>query len=92
MVERAAAAKNAGVSGYHASRAAVEAAARAAGDDIDAPIVDVWTFGTDMDEREAPAPVTLTSMPTTDDDLGLFARLKAALPKLLRKAVPGQAL
>ena len=80
MVERAASAANAGIEGYHADQAAVQDASRAPGNEPDAPIVDIWTFG--AHEKSGQRSGDGEAHVADAKERGLWGRLKAALPKL----------
>jgi hypothetical protein len=81
-IERAAAARAAGIEGYHPDLASAKAASVdgvGAVDEQDEPIADIWTFGSDQDMRSFVIPATCTS----HRDAKLFKRLEAALPTLI---------
>ena len=78
MMERAAAAQNAGIEGFHFSMESVHQQASGSDDSWDAPIVDIWTFGTSGTGDGTSG----THGTHTRDDAHLFQRLLAALPRL----------
>ena len=83
-VERAAAARAAGIEGYHPDFASIKAASvdgLGGSAEDEEPIYDIWTFGKDQDMR------TFIIPPTTSRDAKLFKRLKAALPTLSLKTL-----
>ena len=77
VIERAAAARAAGIEGYHPDMASIKAASvdGAATAEDEEPIVDVWTFGTNQDMRSF-------VLPAKARDAKLFTRLKEALPTI----------
>lgn len=85
MIERACAARNAGIDGYRTGIDAIKEASAAASEEGEhAQTVDVWTFGTDMTGRIADAYPVSTNADEAKKDDAKFNLLKKALAKLTK--------
>ena len=93
MIERAAAARNAGISGYHADQASVDVAASCRHTEPDLTmIVDVSTLGTDVEQRSAvveESPWWCWGAKRFEDDATTFSK-PLHLAKNLQQGIPAK--